>query len=42
LIGCSGLLTIGADFDDQYQAYYRENATHFSEYLGAPGRTPVK
>lgn len=37
--GCSDLLTIGADFDEQYQAYYRENATHFSAYLGAPGRT---
>ena len=37
--GCSDLSTIGADFDEQYQAYYRENVTHFSAYLGAPGRT---
>lgn len=36
--GCSDLLTIGADFDDEYQTYYRENVTHFSAYLGAPGK----
>jgi hypothetical protein len=38
--GCSDLLTIGADFDDEYQTYYRENVTHFSAYLGAPGKAP--
>ena len=37
--GVSYLPAIGADFDEQFQAYFREKPTYFSAYLGAPGRT---
>lgn len=36
--GASDFSALGADFNDEFQAYFRDNATHFSAYLGAPGR----
>ncbi len=36
--GASDFSALGADFDDEFQAYFRQNTTHFSAYLGAPGR----
>ncbi len=36
--GASDLSALGADFNDEFGAYFRDNATHFSAYLGAPGR----